>query len=248
MGLCAAVRCAAVVGRLDRAAVSMGLKRPVIFLGPPGAGKGTQAKRLAELYSVPHLSTGDMLRDHVLRGTELGRKAKPLMDQGALVPDDIVLGIVEERIARPDAADGFVFDGFPRTMPQAEKLDEIFQKRDFAEPIVINFRVSHDTLVRRVAGRRMCSVGGEIYNVYERAPKVEGRCDNDGGALIQRSDDRAEVVRDRLAAFERQTQPLVDYYRAKGDLDEVDGSSNVEEVSRRLMEILARYGADGNRA
>lgn len=226
----------------------MDLKRPIIFLGPPGAGKGTQASRLAQQYHVPHLSTGEMLRDHVARGTELGRKAKPLMDRGELVPDDIVLGIIEERIARADCREGFVFDGFPRTMPQAQKLDEILKKGHFSSPVVVNFKVDHDTLVYRVAGRRTCSVGGEVYNVHDRPPKVEGRCDNDGGELIQRSDDRAEVVRDRLASFEKQTRPLVDYYRSTGDLAEVDGMASVEKVSKRLHEILARHGADGNRS
>ena len=226
----------------------MGLKRPVIFLGPPGAGKGTQAKRLAKRYEVPHLSTGDMLREHVRQGTELGRKAKPLMDHGDLVPYDVVLGMIEERITRPDAADGFVFDGFPRTMPQAEKLDEILKKRNVPRPVVVNFRVSNDTLIRRVAGRRVCKVGGEIYNVYDHPPKVDGRCDHDGGDLIQRSDDNAEVARDRLAAFEKQTQPLIDYYRAQGNLDDVDGSSSMDEVSHRLTQILARHGADGDRS
>ncbi len=226
----------------------MDLKRPIIFLGPPGAGKGTQASRLAQEYHVPHLSTGEMLRDHVARGTELGRKAKPLMDRGELVPDDIVLGIIEERIARADCTDGFVFDGFPRTMPQAQKLDEILKKGNFSSPVVVNFKVDHDTLVYRVAGRRTCSVGGEVYNVHDRPPKVDGRCDNDGGELTQRSDDRAEVVRDRLASFEKQTRPLIDYYRSTGDLAEVDGMASVEEVSKRLHEILARHGADGNRS
>ena len=226
----------------------MSLNRPLIFLGPPGAGKGTQAKRMAKLFRVPHLSTGDMLRDHVTSGTELGRKAKPLMDHGDLVPDDIVLGIVEERIGRPDCADGFVFDGFPRTMPQAKKLDEILVKRNFLKPVVVDFHVDYDILVRRVAGRRVCSVGGEIYNIYERPPREDGRCDNDGGALIQRSDDNAEVVRDRLAAFEKQTRPLIDYYRSTGDLGDVDGSASVEEVGKKLLAILAEHGADGNRA
>ena len=189
-----------------------------------------------------------MLRDHVARGTELGQRAKPLMERGELVPDDIVLGIVEERIARADCASSFVFDGFPRTMPQAQTLDEILKRRNFRSPLVVNFKVDHDTLVYRIAGRRTCSIGGEVYNVHERPPKVEGRCDKDGGELIQRSDDRAEVVRDRLAAFDRQTMPLVDYYRSTGDLAEVDGSADVEEVSKRLSEILARHGADGNRA
>ena len=224
----------------------MALKRPVIFLGPPGAGKGTQAKRLSARCQVPHLSTGDMLREHVVQGTALGRQAKPIMDRGDLVPDDLVLGMVEERISRPDSAGGFVFDGFPRTLPQAEKLDEILQKRSFSSPLVVNFSVSNDTLVHRVSGRWVCSVGGEIYNIYEHPPKKPGFCDHDGGALVQRSDDLAEVVRERLVAFERQTQPLINYYRAKGDLAEVDGAASVEEVNRRLVDILASHGVDGN--
>jgi adenylate kinase len=224
----------------------MGLKRPVIFLGPPGAGKGTQAKRLATRCHVPHLSTGDMLREHVQKATPLGLQAKPLMDRGDLVPDDLVLDMVEERIARPDSAEGFVFDGFPRTIPQAEKLDEILQKRRFQSPFVVNFRVNHDTLVHRVSGRWVCSVGGEIYNIYEKPPARPGFCDRDGGALVQRSDDHPNVVRERLAAFEKQTQPLIDYYRARGSLEEVDGSASVEEVNRRLVELLARHGVDGD--
>lgn len=226
----------------------MALQRPVIFLGPPGAGKGTQAKRLSAHYGVPHLSTGDMLRDHVHRGTELGKKAKPIMDRGELVPDDIVLGMVEDRVAQADCAKGFVFDGFPRTMPQAEVLDTVFAKRKFPRPLVVNFHVDHDELLHRVSGRRMCESNGEIYNIYEAPPKVAGLCDKCGGKLIQRSDDRAEVVRDRLAAFARQTKPLIDYYRAKGDLSEIDGTASVEEVSERLEEILARHGSDGHRS
>ncbi|HXW17219.1 MAG TPA: adenylate kinase [Candidatus Acidoferrales bacterium] len=224
------------------------MKRPLIFLGPPGAGKGTQARRLAEMYHVPHLSTGDLLRDHVNHGTELGLKAKPIMDRGELVPDDIVLGIVEERIGRPDCAKGFLLDGFPRTMPQAQRLDEILRKRHFRKPVAVNFRVDHDVLVRRVAGRRVCSVGGEIYNVHDLPNGQDGRCLVDGGTLVQRSDDRAEVVLDRLAAFERQTQPLIEYYRSTGDLEEVDGSASVEEVGKKLLEILAEHSVDGHRA
>jgi adenylate kinase len=226
----------------------MGLKRPLIFLGPPGAGKGTQARRLSEMYHVPHLSTGEMLRDHVNRGTELGRKAKPIMDRGELVPDEIVLGIVEERVARPDCAQGFLLDGFPRTMPQAQKLDEILEKRRFRKPMAVNFLVDHEVLVRRVAGRRVCTVGGEIYNVHDLPPGQDGKCHVDGGALIQRTDDRAEVVLDRLAAFERQTRPLIEYYRSTGDLEEVDGSESVEVVGKKLLEILAEHSVDGHRA
>ncbi|MGB0036904.1 MAG: adenylate kinase [Candidatus Acidiferrales bacterium] len=218
----------------------MALKRALIFLGPPGAGKGTQAKRIAERYHVPHLSTGDMFRDSVSRGTELGRMAKPIMDRGELVPDDIVMGMVEERLARLDCAGGFVFDGFPRTIPQAEKLDAILERLGFGKPLVLDVQVSEDKLLRRLTGRWTCSVGGEIYNIYEQPPKVGGICDRDGGKLTQRSDDRPEVVKERLAAYERLTKPLADYYRRKGALEIVDGSLSVEEVSRTLNQILER--------
>jgi adenylate kinase len=225
----------------------MSLNRAVIFLGPPGAGKGTQAKRVAQRYNVPHLSTGDMLRDAVARGTELGRLAKPIMERGELVPDDIVMGMVEERLSRPDAVQGFIFDGFPRTIPQAEELDEILKRRGFSKPLVVEFHVSPDVLLRRLAGRWTCSTGGETYNVFERPPKVTGVCDRDGGKLVQRSDDRPEVVKERLAAYERQTKPLDDYYRKKGVLEVVDGTASVEEVSRALAEIIKRAeGRDGH--
>jgi adenylate kinase len=217
--------------------------RAVIFLGPPGAGKGTQAKRVAEQFGVPHLSTGDMLREHVAKGTELGRKAGPIMASGALVPDDIVLGMVEERIARPDCERGFVFDGFPRTLAQAEALNRILEQLDFGDPVVIFFRVSDDVLMRRLSGRRMCKVGGEIYNIYDHPPRVEGRCDNDGGELVQREDDQPGVVRQRLAAYERQTMPLVDYYRGLGVLKPVDGAAEIAAVARSLDGILSHLGA-----
>jgi adenylate kinase len=230
-----------------RAAVQMSLNRALIFLGPPGAGKGTQSKLVAQRYGVPHLSTGDMLRDAVRGGTELGRLAKPIMERGELVPDDIVMGMVEDRLSRPDAARGFIFDGFPRTIPQAEQLDAILKRRGFAKPVVVEFHVSPDVLLHRVAGRWTCSVGGETYNVFERPPKMPGICDTDGGKLVQRSDDRPEVVKERLAAYERQTKPLADYYRKNGVLEVVDGTADVEEVSRALEEILKRAeGRDGH--
>lgn len=217
----------------------MALNRALIFLGPPGAGKGTQAKRIAERYGVPHLSTGDMLREAVSRGTELGKLAKPIMDSGELVPDDLIMRMVEERLSRPDSAGGFVFDGFPRTIPQAEALDRILERHGF-KPLVVDFQVSEDKLVKRLSGRWTCSVGGEIYNVNDHPPKVPGVCDVDGGKLVQRSDDRPEVVKERLAAYERKTKPLTGYYRRRGVLEVVDGSANVEEVGRALNEILKR--------
>ena len=219
---------------------ALSLKRAVIFLGPPGAGKGTQAKEVARLYRVPHLSTGDMFRDHVGRGTALGSQAKPIMERGELVPDEIVLGMVEERISRPDCSTGFVFDGFPRTLPQAEKLDQLLCGLDFGHPLVLHFVVDPERLLKRLTGRRTCSIGGEIYNIYDRPPKVPGRCDNDGGELIQRADDREEVIRERLAAYERQTKPLVEYYRRQGVLEDVNGSADVDTVTRAVLGVLAR--------
>lgn len=219
------------------------LGRAVIFLGPPGAGKGTQAKRVAAQYGVPHLSTGDMLREHVARGSELGRKAKPIMESGALVPDDIVLGMVEERISRPDCEGGFIFDGFPRTLAQAEALNRILGQQDFGEPAVIYFRVADDVLIRRLTGRRTCKAGGEIYNIYDNPPKIEGRCDNDGGELIQRPDDRPEVIRERLTAYEKLTMPLVGYYKALGVLQPVDAAAGISDVAKSLAGILSRIEA-----
>lgn len=219
------------------------LGRALIFLGPPGAGKGTQAKRVASQYGVPHLSTGDMLREHVAQGTELGRKAKPIMDGGGLVPDEIVLGMVEERISRPDCESGFIFDGFPRTLAQAEALNRILDRQDFGRPAVIYFRVADDVLIRRLTGRRTCKLGGEIYNVFDHPPRVEGRCDNDGGELIQRPDDRPEVIKERLAAFEKQTMPLVGYYEALGVLEPVDGAAGISDVAKSVAGILSRIEA-----
>jgi adenylate kinase len=228
-------------------AVRMALKRALIFLGPPGAGKGTQAKRIAKQLGVPHLSTGDMLRDAVARGTPAGLLAKPIMERGDLVPDPIVLEMVEDRLSRRDCANGFIFDGFPRTLPQAEELDAILQRRGLGLPLVIEFRVSPETLVRRVAGRWTCTVGGETYNVFERPPKVPGICDNDGGKLIQRDDDRPEIVKERFAAYERQTKPLADYYWTHGVLEVVNGDTDVDEVTRALNDILKRAeGRDGH--
>jgi len=217
-----------------------GLGRAVIFLGPPGAGKGTQARQIAETYRVPHLSTGDMFREHVSRGTPLGLRAKPIMERGELVPDDLVLSMVEDRISRPDCDDGFILDGFPRTLPQAEKLDEILRRRFETEPLVVHFLVDQNQLMRRLTGRRTCASGGEIYNIYDHPPKVPGRCDRDGGELVQRPDDREEVIAERLAAYERQTRPLVDYYRRRGVLTDVDGMVAPGSVTKNVLELLAQ--------
>jgi adenylate kinase len=214
------------------------LDRAVIFLGPPGAGKGTQAKELAKKYGVPHLSTGDMLRENIAKGTPLGIKAEPLMKHGELVPDSLVLKMVAQRIEQPDAWHGFVFDGFPRTVPQAQYLGELLKRLGYKRPVVVHFNIDPALLLKRITGRRMCKSGGEIYNIYERPPKRDLRCDNDGGELEQRPDDREEIVAPRLQAYERQTSPLVEYYRRLGLLQEVDAAKSVEEVSRRVNEIV----------
>jgi adenylate kinase len=214
------------------------LNRAVIFLGPPGAGKGTQAKQLAARFSVPHLSTGDMLREHVANGTPLGAKAKPIMARGELVPDSLVLKMVRERIERQDCAHGFVFDGFPRTVAQAQYLGELLKQHGFRRPTVIHLRIDTAMILRRITGRRMCKIGGEIYNLYDRPPKVEGRCDNDGGELVQRPDDREEIVAPRLHAYEKQTTPLVAYYGRLGLLHDVDASKSVDEVRQQIDQAL----------
>jgi adenylate kinase len=218
------------VGKLDRA---------VIFLGPPGSGKGTQAKELARQYGVPHLSTGDMLREHVGKGTPLGLKAKPIMERGELVPDSLVLKMVADRIERPDCEHGFVFDGFPRTVAQAKYLGEMLRRQGFKQPFVIHMVIPISVLMKRLTGRRICKLGGEIYNIYDRPPKIEGICDNDGGELIHRPDDREEVVAPRLNAYEKLTAPLVQYYRRFGALHDVDANRSVDEVRREISQLVS---------
>lgn len=216
------------------------LARALILIGPPGAGKGTQAKTIASRLGVPHISTGDMFRDLIGRRTPLGEKARPFMDSGELVPDDVVLEMVQERISQPDCANGFILDGFPRTVPQAQKFDEIVRKRHLMDPFVIHFVVDTKLLLRRLTGRRTCSVGGEIYNIYDRPPKVPGRCDNDGGELIQRPDDREEIITGRLSTYEARTEVLVDYYRRKGKVVDLDAMAPPPVVTNHLLKVLAQ--------
>jgi adenylate kinase len=214
------------------------LHRAIIFLGPPGAGKGTQAQELARKYGVPHLSTGDMLREHIAKGTPLGILAKPMMDRGELVSDPVILKIVADRIECPDCSVGFVFDGFPRTVAQAQWLGELLKQHGYKQPVVVHFAIDPALLMRRITGRRSCKTGGEIYNIYERPPKVPGICDVDGGPLIQRPDDREEVVGPRLEGYTKMTAPLTSYYRRLGRLEDVDASKSVEEVTKRVLEIV----------
>jgi adenylate kinase len=224
----------------DRGAVGVlqGLGRAVILLGPPGAGKGTQAQRIAQRYQLPHLSTGDMFRDNIQRETELGRKAKPLLERGELVPDEIVLGMVEARIDQPDCAKGFVFDGFPRTLRQADDLERICKQHHLGCTVVLHMVVNPALLMRRLTGRRICKAGGHIYNIYERPPKQEGICDLDGSELIHRPDDSEGVISERLAAYERQTKPLVEYYTRQGLLRPVDAMSIADVVTESIARIL----------
>jgi adenylate kinase len=219
---------------------SAGSPRAVIFLGPPGAGKGTQAKAVAGRFGLAHISTGDMFRDHMSRNTPLGEQAKKFVQSGSLVPDEIVLGMVGDRISQPDCKNGFVLDGFPRTTPQAEALAKTLQGQSWGQPLVVYFAVDANQLLRRLTGRRTCKVGGEIYNVYDCPPKVPGRCDNDGGELLQRPDDREEVIRERLSQYEAQTRPLVDYYQRSGQLAEVSAMGTQSEVTDRVLQVMDR--------
>jgi adenylate kinase len=214
------------------------LDRAVIFLGSPGAGKGTQAKELAHKFNVPHLSTGDMLRENISQDTPLGKLAKPIMARGELVPDSLVLKMVAERIEKPDCWHGFVFDGFPRTVAQAQYLGVMLAQHGYKPPLVIHLAIDPALVLRRITGRRTCKADGEIYNIYDRPPKIAGICDADGGQLEQRPDDREEIVAPRLQAYQKQTAPLVAYYKRLGRLHSVDASQSVPEVTRRVNEIV----------
>ena len=212
--------------------------RALIFLGAPGAGKGTQAREVAKEFHIPQISTGDILRDSVKKGTPLGLAAKVKMEAGQLVPDEVVCGIVEERISEPDCCQGFILDGFPRTLPQAEFVDRMLEAKGRGSPRVINIQVDQDVLMKRLTGRRTCAVCGEIYNVYFGPPKREGVCDKDGGILLQRADDNEDTIRQRLVAYENQTRPLIDYYRRKNLLHDVDGNRDPEPIAQELCQHL----------
>ncbi|MCS7172788.1 MAG: adenylate kinase [Armatimonadetes bacterium] len=214
----------------------------VVFLGPPGAGKGTQAVRISTCYRIPHIATGDMLREAIARGTELGLLARSYVDRGELVPDEVMLRLVEGRLQEPDAQEGFLLDGFPRTLPQAEGLDALLDRMHRRLEVVVFFRVPPETLLRRLSGRWVCRAAGHVYHEAHHPPRVPGRCDLDGSELYQRPDDRPEAVARRLEVYERQTAPLVEYYRARGVFREVDGVGGLEEVTRRLCAILGEAG------
>jgi adenylate kinase len=214
--------------------------RTVILLGPPGAGKGTQAQRIAGQYGLKHLSTGDMLRDNLHRETELAKKARPLINRGELVPDDIVLGMVQERIAQPDCKNGFILDGFPRTLRQAHGLEEICSPYKSRATTVLNFVVQPELLVRRLMNRRICKKSGHIYNLIDHPPIHHGICDIDGSELEQRSDDTEAVVRERIYLYEHHTRPLIDYYSAQGLLHEVEAMCDPDAVTGNILKVLNR--------
>jgi len=210
----------------------------IIMLGPPGAGKGTQAKMLVERLGIPQISTGDMLREAVKEGTELGKKAKEFMDAGKLVPDEVVIGIVKERLAQPDCEKGFILDGFPRTIPQAEALDKVLEELGKKIDYVINVAVPNEELITRLTGRRTCRQCGAMYHVVFNPPKEEGKCDKCGGELYQRDDDKEETIRQRLEVYEAQTAPLIDYYGKKGVLYNIDGTGSIEEIFQGILKVL----------
>ncbi len=212
----------------------------LIFLGAPGAGKGTQAREVSKAFTIPQISTGDILRDAVKKQTPLGLAAKVKMEAGALVPDEVVCGIVEERVGEPDCKKGFILDGFPRTIAQAQFVDGVLEKKGRGKPQVLNIRVSQDVLMKRLTGRRTCSVCGEIYNIYFSPPKKEGVCDKDGGKLLHRADDNEETIRQRLVAYENQTSPLIDYYRKKNLLHDVDGTKDPALLAKELCDFLRK--------
>ncbi len=225
---------------------------PILLLGAPGVGKGTQAKELVKLWGIPQISTGDLLRFHKANGTPLGLIAKELMDRGELVHDDLVNEMVAERLAQPDTARGYILDGFPRTLKQADwldaRLDAKLAGRPSTQPqslpvVAVSLKVDYNQLLRRITGRRNCPVCGTIYNIYVKPPKVEGVCDLEGAALVQRADDTEEVFAERMKSYAALTEPVVDHYRSQGRFAEVDGDQPIEVVSAGIIAAVERLRA-----
>jgi len=214
----------------------------LIFLGAPGVGKGTQADLIAAKFGRPKISTGDILREAVRNKTPMGVQAKACMDQGQLVPDSVVVGIVKEKLAEPTCAKGFLLDGFPRTVPQAEELAAMLKARGLQLDRVINVSVPREDIVRRLTGRRSCPKCQAVFHVEFAPPKQAGVCDRCGGELMQRSDDKRETVENRLAVYEAQTAPLIAYYRQRGLLSDINGAGKVEQVQQRVVELLSANG------
>ena len=210
----------------------------IIMMGAPGAGKGTQAKKIAAKYGIPHISTGDIFRANIKNGTELGKKAKTYMDQGLLVPDELVVDLVVDRVNQDDCTNGYVLDGFPRTIPQAEALTEALEKMGQKVDFAIDVNVPDENIVKRMGGRRACVTCGATYHMVYAPTKKEGICDTCGGELILRDDDKPETVQKRLNVYHDQTQPLIDYYTNQGILRTVDGTVDIDDVFRAITEFL----------
>jgi adenylate kinase len=216
----------------------------IVLVGPPGAGKGTQAAFLAENLSIPHISTGDLFRANISQGTELGKQAKAHMDAGRLVPDEITIGMAEDRLSQDDAAQGFLLDGFPRNVGQAEALDAYLTRRELALDGVLDLEVPEEEVVRRIAGRRVCrNNSAHVFHVEYQQPKAEGICDVCGGALYQRSDDTEDAVRTRLEEYHSKTEPIIDYYKQQGLVQTISALGKVGEVTQRAMGALRRDAA-----
>ena len=210
----------------------------IIMVGAPGAGKGTQAKKIADKYQIPHISTGDIFRANIKEGTELGKKAKSYMDQGQLVPDELTLELIMDRFQNPDCKNGYVLDGFPRTIPQAEALTEALAKKGETIDYAINVEVPDENIINRMGGRRACLACGSTYHIVYAPTRVEGICDRCGEKLVLRDDDKPETVKNRLNVYHNQTQPLIEYYTRQGKLAEVDGTQSMEDVFNAIVKIL----------
>jgi len=210
----------------------------IVLLGAPGTGKGTQARLLADKYKIPQISTGDLLRAAVSGGTDLGRKAKATMDAGNLVPDEVVLGVIQERLSKPDAKEGFILDGFPRNIPQAQALDATLARLGQPLQLALLVDVDPEVLMKRITGRRTCGQCNATYNIYFSPAKSSGKCDKCGGALVHRSDDNEATVRNRLKVYEEQTSPLVSYYKAQGKLRTVRGVGSIAEIFKNITDIV----------
>ena len=210
----------------------------ILIMGRPGAGKGTQAANIKEYYHIPHISTGDIFRANIKEGTELGKKAKEYMDQGLLVPDELTTNLVTDRVQQPDCEKGYVLDGFPRTIPQAESLDAALAKMGQKVDYAINVEVPDENIINRMSGRRACVGCGATYHIVYAPTKEEGVCDKCGGSLILRDDDKPETVLKRLGVYHEQTQPLIDYYNQAGILKEVDGTIDINDVFAEIVKIL----------
>ena len=217
----------------------------IVLLGPPGCGKGTQAKEIVSSCNIPQISTGDMLRLAVKNGSPMGKEAKKFMDEGLLVPDKVVIGIVEERLQGSDCQDGFILDGFPRTIPQADALEEVLKKIGRPLQGVISFEVDDAILIERLSGRRICKECGCGYHVSFDPPRVEGKCDKCGGELFQRDDDKRETIKERLEVYRRQTASLLSYYKEKGLLFSVDGTNDIGKVRNDVQNVILKIRASG---